>query len=89
MTGDDDAQVRDDSDELLEEVRRLRELEERKRHEPISSPEFHRLAAEVEERARAVWQTADRERVAGDDSERQARTTADVSPTEIDPRPAE
>ncbi len=59
---DDDADIQATSDRLLAEVRRLRAAEERKRQEPVSSPEFHRLAAEVEEQARAVWQTADEQR---------------------------
>ncbi len=86
---DDDTQVRWDSDHLLAEVRRLRELEERKRREPISSPEFHRLAEQVEERARAVWKTADHERAAGDSAEQQSRTHAEVDPLEGDPSTSE
>jgi hypothetical protein len=45
---DADAEIQSTSDRLLDEVRRLRAAEERKRQEPVSSPEFHRLAAEVE-----------------------------------------
>ncbi len=59
---DDDAEIQSTSDRLLAEVRRLHAAEERKRQEPVSSPEFHRLAAEVEEQARAVWHTADEQR---------------------------
>jgi hypothetical protein len=60
-------------------VRRLRAAEERKRQEPVSSPEFHRLAAEVEEQARVVWQTADEQRRAGRGAGHREESIDDIS----------
>jgi hypothetical protein len=76
---DDDAEVQATSDRLLAEVRRLRAAEERKRQEPVSSPEFHRLAAEVEEQARAVWQTADEQRRIGSNAGHREESIDDIS----------
>jgi len=76
---DDDAEIQATSDRLLAEVRRLRAAEERKRQEPVSSPEFHRLAAEVEEQARAVWQTADEQRRIGREAGRREESIDDIS----------
>jgi hypothetical protein len=75
---DDDAEVQATSDRLLAEVRRLRAAEERKRQEPVSSPEFHRLAAEVEEQARAVWQTADEQRRVGREAGHREESINDI-----------
>lgn len=76
---DDDAEIQATSDRLLAEVRRLRAAEERKRQEPVSSPEFHRLAAEVEEQARAVWQTADEQRRVGEEAGHREESIDDIS----------
>ena len=75
----DDADSESASDRLLDEVRRLRAAEERKRQEPVSSPEFHRLAAEVEEQARAVWQTADEQRRLGLDADDGEESIDDIA----------
>ena len=76
---DDDAEIQEISDRLLAEVRRLRAAEERKRQEPVSSPAFHRLAAEVEEQARAVWQTADEQRRVGREAGHRDESIDDIS----------
>ncbi len=56
------AHLADSSDRLLSELRELRNAEERKRRTTISTPEFHRLARDVEERALRVWSAASEER---------------------------
>jgi hypothetical protein len=63
---DDERRVRSDSDELLEAVDDMRRAEERKRREDISTEPFHRLADEVEAKAREVWRVAHRENDDGD-----------------------
>ena len=42
------SELADKSDELLDALGRLKKTEQRKRHEPISSDQFHRLANEVD-----------------------------------------
>ena len=46
------------SDELLDDVKQLRALEEEKRREPISSPGFHVIAEEITARSREIMKTA-------------------------------
>ena len=56
----------------------MRTLEEEKRHAPISSPEFHALADEVEAESRHVFGLADAEEAAGDDADRRGDTIEDI-----------
>lgn len=58
--------VREDSDELLAAVDRLRHVEAEKREVPFSSPEFHQRAREVENQARRVFQLATKEEIHGE-----------------------
>jgi hypothetical protein len=52
------------SNRLLEELRHMRDVEKRKREEPISSPKFHALADEVDKSSREVFRLArDQERL--------------------------
>jgi hypothetical protein len=46
------------SDELLETLQKLKETEQRKRAEPISSEPFHELANEVDALSHDVWAIA-------------------------------
>ena len=46
------------SDQLLDALGRLKETEERKRQEPISTDDFHRLANEVDEISHEVFYVA-------------------------------
>jgi hypothetical protein len=46
------------SNRLLDALRHMRETENRKRQEPISTPEFHKLANEVDRASREVFRLA-------------------------------
>ena len=65
-----DDEIRDDlridSDALLRAVDELRRLESAKRDVPMSTPQFHDKAAQIEDLARAVFGLAARERTDGD-----------------------
>jgi hypothetical protein len=71
-------QIRSDSDDLLDAVTALKETEQRKRKEVISSEPFHDLAEEVEERATEVWAVAAREKDDGEAAPRTGAATEDV-----------
>ncbi|MFL5755257.1 MAG: hypothetical protein ACJ77N_03075 [Chloroflexota bacterium] len=58
--------LRDDSDRLFDALRELRELEQHKRTDPVTSPEFHEKARLVEEKAREVRELATEERLDGE-----------------------
>jgi len=59
-------ELTDVSDELLQVLRDLRAAEEMKRQVTIGTPEFNRLAAEVEQLSEEVYRLAAEERSAGD-----------------------
>ena len=54
------------SDELLAALKRLKETEQRKRQEPISSENFHRLANEVDAISHEVFAIARDQRDIGE-----------------------
>lgn len=56
MTRDDE--LDEPSKHLLQAVRELAEIEQRKRQQPRSSEMFQRLAAEAEAKALEVWDAA-------------------------------
>ncbi len=62
-------QLRDVSDRLLREMEELTELEREKRAEPISSPQFNRLARVIEIKSRDIWELAADERAFGEQIE--------------------
>ncbi len=66
------------SDELLDALQRLKETERRKRHEPISSETFHRLANEVDAISHEVFSIARNERSIGERTTRTGETIEDV-----------
>ena len=66
------------SDELLDDVKQLRALEEEKRREPISSPGFHVIAEEITARSREIMKTALRQEELGNSAERGEETIEDV-----------
>lgn len=80
MADDRHRRVRDDSDELLHALEELKLMERQKRTEDISTPPFHRLAEEVEDQARRVFELAAEENVDGDRA-----PTTDVSTNEVRP----
>ena len=80
MTDDRHSKVRDDSDELLRALEEMKRTEKAKRGEDISTPRFHELAEEVEDRARHVFELAAEETVDGNRA-----PTTDVSTDEVRP----
>jgi hypothetical protein len=79
--GDPATNLRDDSDELLAAVDRIRTLESSKRDTPMSTPEFHSRADEIEDIARSVFGLARRQRREGDQlSGPDGRSINDVDP---------
>ena len=66
------------SDELLDALRELKDTEQRKRHEPISSDEFHRLANEVDAISHEVFTLARDQRDLGERTSRTVETIEDV-----------
>lgn len=67
----------DTSNKLLAALRHLRDTEQRKRQEPISSPAFDELADEVEKTSREIFRLARNQDRLGDESE---GSLADESP---------
>lgn len=57
----DQRELNSDSEKLLKAIGELRELEQRKRREPMSSLPFRDLAQRVEDKAREVYRLADEE----------------------------
>src|SRR3954469_24800167 len=68
----------DESDGFLQRLRELGELELAKRDEPISSPKFHRLAAEVSAKSREIAGQAARQEQTGNETERGEESIEDV-----------
>jgi hypothetical protein len=58
--------LRDDSDELMEAVTEIRELEREKRGEEMSTPRFHELAEDIADKSRQVFRLATDEQAQGD-----------------------
>lgn len=75
---DDKRDLSDLSTRLLREAEEMQRLEREKRGLPISSPEFHRVADEVEVRARNVFSIASEEEQVGDLTVRSEETIDDV-----------
>ena len=61
--------LRDVSDRLLRDLEELKALEREKRGEPISSPQFNRLARVIEIKSRDIWELASDERAFGEQIE--------------------
>ena len=73
--------VRHDSDDLLEKMNRLKDLEQRKRHLEVSTPEFHDAADEVADVSTEIFRIARDEQATGNQIDRrQGMTTEDVRP---------
>ncbi len=78
--GDPAEEVRKTSDELLEAVRKLQDLEREKRAQEFSTPEFHAMAREITERSREVFRMAALEERAGSEVDSPDSTTEDIGP---------
>ncbi len=74
------------SNKLLDALRHLRDTERRKRDEPISSPEFHKLADEVDRTSRRIFSLAREQEQLGDESPRGEETINDIDRREGEPR---
>lgn len=68
-TSDEKRQLAKSSNQFLDDVRDLRELEEEKRTEPISTPRFHELAEKIIDKSRAIMNRAILQEDLGDDTE--------------------
>jgi hypothetical protein len=66
------------SNQLLDALRHLRDSEKRKRDEPISTPEFHKLADDVERTSRRIFSLAREQEQLGDESPRGEETINDI-----------
>lgn len=73
------------SDELLETIQRLKDTEERKRQEPISSESFHRLANEVDALSHEVFAIARDQRDIGERTDRTGESIDDVGDETSEP----
>ncbi len=61
-------ELRRTSDDLMASLEELKDLEARKREHEISTPRFHRLAEDVEDQARRVFELAAYETDVGEDA---------------------
>jgi hypothetical protein len=68
------------SDDILENVERLRGLEKERRRETISTPHFHQLAGEIEVVSKAIFRSTVRETTLADTIDTTETTIEDVSP---------
>ncbi|HET7703766.1 MAG TPA: hypothetical protein VFK35_10220 [Candidatus Limnocylindrales bacterium] len=68
----------DRSNRLLDAVDELRDLEQQKRRETISTPPFHHLADDVKDKSREIFRMADAQESAGDRVATQTVSIADV-----------
>jgi hypothetical protein len=78
MTNEKKRALADTSNKLLGAVRKVRDLEERKRQHRISTPVFHELAEEVNRASQEVFRLARDEDRLGDESPRGSETIEDV-----------
>jgi len=67
------------SEELMQDIEILRDLERQKRREPISTPRFHELAEDVTTKSREVMNTSLEEEALGDAAERGDETIDDLA----------
>jgi hypothetical protein len=77
--GREQRELKGDSEKLLKAIGELRDLEQRKRREPMSSLPFRDLAQRVEEKAREVYRLADEE---ADDAKEAADDRPESTPAD-------
>ena len=82
---DGSQRVRDDSDSLLDALNDLKSTELRKRQEDISTPPFHELAEEVEDKSREVFQIAAEQTRDGNRVRTSDVSVNEVAPSKPDP----
>lgn len=78
MTEREKSELATRSDELLDALQRLKDTERRKRHEPISSETFHRLADEVDAISHEVFSLARDQQSIGRRATQTGQTIEDV-----------
>jgi len=66
------------SNQLLDALRHLRDTEKRKRDEPISTPEFHKLADDVDRTSRRIFSLAREQEQLGDETRTGDETINDI-----------
>lgn len=76
--GDPKRELADRSDDMLDELAHLKETEELKRREPISTGPFHELADEVSASSERVYRLGGELEKLGDESETGKATIEDV-----------
>jgi hypothetical protein len=76
------SKLADRSDELLDALHRLKDTEQRKRQEEISSESFHRLANEVDAISHEVFSIARDQRDIGERAPSDGDTIEDVAQDE-------
>jgi outer membrane murein-binding lipoprotein Lpp len=79
MPDQDKTELASRSDELLETIQRLKDTEQRKRQEPISSEAFHRLANEVDALSHEVFAIARDQRTVGERTPRADESIEDIA----------
>jgi hypothetical protein len=84
QTRRDQRELKRDSERLLKAIGELRDLEQQKRREPVSSLPFRDLAQRVEEKAREVYRLADEE---ADDAAGAAGEAPRDSDSDDEPQP--
>jgi hypothetical protein len=67
------------SDKLIREADAVRNLEREKRQTPISTPEYHDLADQVEARSRRVFSIAAEQESVGDSVDTSDETIDDIA----------
>jgi hypothetical protein len=77
---DETTRIRDDSDHLLEALQDLKHAEAEKRTADISTPKFHDLAEEVEQKAKDLFELAHDAKRAGNRTRTRDRSTNEVPP---------
>jgi hypothetical protein len=70
--------LRDRSAEILEAIDDLHQMETEKRRQPISTPQFHRLAEDITRKSRDVFRIAIDQEEIGDEAQRGEQSIEDI-----------
>jgi hypothetical protein len=72
------------SDKVLQSVAEMKDMEERKRREKVSTPGYHQLAEEVEAKSREIFRAAADETAAADELESGSPSIEEIAAQEGD-----
>jgi hypothetical protein len=72
-------QLSDRSDQILDAIEELHEMESAKREVPISTPTFHRLAEQITAKSRDVFRIARDQEAVGEEAPTGDETIQDVA----------